>query len=614
MDNNYKAEDIEVLSDSDHVRLRTAVYLGSTVIETFTVPLIKNNFEVKEISFVPAAFKALNEVIDNSLDEFTHIKQKNKTLSVDYDYDSGIITIKDNGRGIPIDKHSSGKYTPEVALGSLRAGRNFKDDTKMTGIVGQNGVGSSCTNMCSEKFDVTIIRDGKKYQQSFSEGIPSKPKITSTKSKKTGTSISFKLDPTIFEERIPLELVENRCHEIALFERKINVLFNGEVINLEEPKKYFTEQFNKCYTFISPDLEIHIVPNKSELENNCLTWINGSYLFNGGNCNNQIQNVFFGNVCDIFKKVDSKNIKKMSVNNSFMFIINGKVKNPKYDNQAKTRLTSPNLKSEITGLLDDKWKSFVRYYKETLDLIEQAAIAEQQDKMLKEVATNVKNAKKKNIPGFMDASFKKRQECSVLITEGLSAARMITSVRTNKIGILPLTGKINNVHGMNAKSLSKAGKLEGLFSALGLYPGQKATFENGLRFGNIILSVDADVDGGDIFCLLSNIFFQFWPELFKDGRIFRLDAPNIIAENKSGRKVYYQSLEAFEKNKDTKHKNDTITYLKGLGSMELDDWKELMGSSKYQLPITWDSELEDTFTLLFGPDTNKRKEWLTSTD
>ena len=117
----YTAEDIKVLSDRDHVRLRTQVYLGNTSETSYNVPLFQNNsFSVKEISFIPAVYKAVGEIIDNSIDEFAQNGNKNHNLKIEANPILGEYTISDNGRGIPIDKHSSGKYTPEVALGSLR--------------------------------------------------------------------------------------------------------------------------------------------------------------------------------------------------------------------------------------------------------------------------------------------------------------------------------------------------------------------------------------------------------------------------------------------------------------------------------------------------------------
>ena len=163
---SYTSDDIKVLSDREHVRLRTQIYLGNTSPTTYPIPLFGDTFSVEQIEFVPAVYKAVGEIIDNSIDEFAQINSKNKVLKIEAEPLSGFYSISDNGRGIPIDKHKSGKFTPEVALGSLRAGRNFSDN-KEAGVIGQNGVGSACTNYCSMDFNIVINRGGKKYVRSF---------------------------------------------------------------------------------------------------------------------------------------------------------------------------------------------------------------------------------------------------------------------------------------------------------------------------------------------------------------------------------------------------------------------------------------------------------------
>src|SRR5271165_3782248 len=204
----YTAEDIKVLDDRSHVRLRTNVYLGNTKKTSYSVPLFLNDkFEVKEIEFIPAVYKAVGEIIDNSIDEFANTTFAGKVLSIEANPILGTYTITDNGRGVPIDMHSSGKYTPEVAFGSLRSGRNFEEG-KETGVIGQNGVGSACTNYCSVEFSLDIHRDGKRYRQTFTDGAKeiSKPSIRAG-SDKTGTSVSFQLDNKVFEDTtLPDEL------------------------------------------------------------------------------------------------------------------------------------------------------------------------------------------------------------------------------------------------------------------------------------------------------------------------------------------------------------------------------------------------------------------------
>ena len=151
---SYTSEDIKILTDREHVRLRNPVYFGNGHPNTFNIPLLSSaSMDIETVTFIPAVYKAIGEIIDNSLDEFTQIKSKVKLLKITASPETGRYTISDNGRGVPIDKHSSNKFTPEVVFASLRSGRNFTDD-KQIGVQGMNGVGSACTNFCSSEFEV----------------------------------------------------------------------------------------------------------------------------------------------------------------------------------------------------------------------------------------------------------------------------------------------------------------------------------------------------------------------------------------------------------------------------------------------------------------------------
>ncbi|TFH04304.1 MAG: hypothetical protein E4H14_15050, partial [Candidatus Thorarchaeota archaeon] len=218
-DKQYTGKDIKALSDRDHVRLRTQIYLGNTHPAEYWIPeLTSDKFQINKVEFIPAVYKAVGEIIDNSLDEFAQISSKIKLLKIEAQPEQGLYTISDNGRGVPIDKHETGIPTPEVVFGQLRSGRNFSDE-KEVGVIGQNGVGSACTNFCSTDFEVTIYRDKKKYYQKFVDGANkvSKPKTSAIASSKTGTEVQFQLDPSVFKDvALPEEVIRNRAIEIAM--------------------------------------------------------------------------------------------------------------------------------------------------------------------------------------------------------------------------------------------------------------------------------------------------------------------------------------------------------------------------------------------------------------
>lgn len=622
MSNNYSAKDIKVLSDREHVRLRTQVYLGNMHPTEYKVPFFtKNGFEIRSVAFTPAVLKSINEIIDNSWDELLKIQKKGKRITITADPDAGDYTISDNGRGIPIDMHEIGKYTPEVALSMLRAGRNFTDE-KEAGVIGQNGVGSACVNYCSEVFDVTIHRDNKQYVQVFSDGadIILPPEITKHVSKETGTTVHFTLDSQVFKNvSLPNELVRNRAIELAFSNPELTVEYNLEEFSF---KRGFPELLNPIskqnYRFAGSFGEFFVSFDLYEgLSEQIFTWVNSSLLFDGGICNTQFYNAFVDKVVEHLAPQAKRmkiEVTANDVRRNLLIFGNLRIQDPQYDAQSKTRLTGPNLKKEYVQAVEEGWKGFVRQHKEWLEAVLERAARRHKGKADKEAVDELKKTKKKKVEGLLDATSRDRQKCKLLICEGLSASGQIGEVRDPEfIGAFSLTGKFNNVFGASVADLLKMGKVKDLLAAIGLVPGQKATKYN-LNFGEIIIATDADYDGGNIFTMMINLFYQFWPELLDPKTspiVFRMIAPNVCAV-KGNKRVHFPTRNEYEKVAE-KYKGWKINYYKGLGSMEKEDWEMLLsGETKTFIPIQDDGMLGPTLELIFGPDSDARKEWLSA--
>lgn len=620
MTKQYTADDIKVLTDREHVRLRTQVYLGNTKQTTYSVPLFaEGKFEIVQLEFIPAVYRAVGEIIDNSLDEFAHIDTEPKVLKIQSQPLLGMYTISDNGRGIPVGKHETGKYTPEVALSSLRAGRNFADD-KQIGVIGQNGVGAACTNYCSTEFSVDIHRDGKRYRQTFGDGAMNitAPTIRTTHSDKTGTTISFQLDNQVFDDiGLPEQLLHNRAIEIALTNPGIVVEYNDHKHKYPKGFEQIIKQIsNDYFEFKYNGLQFFVIFDVHEgIDERIFSWVNSSLLFDDGICNTQFLNAFYDKVVQHVQKEAKKQkseVTKNDVRQNLLVLGNLKISDPQYDSQAKTRLTGPNLRKEITSMIDDNWSAFTRKNKDWLNVVlERAIIRHHTDANKKAIKQHEKKLNRK-IPGLVDATSKNRFECQVLITEGLSAAASITEARDPKTtASFPLTGKINNVYGATAAQVLQMGKITDMLSAIGLIPGRKA-LRGELRYGKIVIATDADVDGGDIFTLLVNLLYTFWPELFDkqyEPIVYRLVAPNVCAV-KGNKRVHFTTRDQYEKAKD-KYKGWTINYYKGLGSMVKQDWDMILsGKTNTLIPIVDEGEMKPVLKLLFGPDSNERKQWL----
>lgn len=615
---DYTADDIKVLSDREHVRLRTQVYLGNTSPCVYSVPLFVDGFQIKDIEFIPAVYKAVGEIIDNSIDEFAQIKTKNKTLSITANPLLGEYTIADNGRGIPITKHETGKHTPEVALGSLRSGRNFEEELEK-GVIGQNGVGSACTNYCSTEFRIDIHRDGKRYRQVFSDGglHITKPSIRKASSK-TGTEISFQLDGDVFSDTsLPAELMENRAIEVALTNPGVTASYNKKKYKFRKGFEDIVKKMSDDYFKFEDDgMQFFVIFDIHDgIDEKIFSWVNSSLLFDGGLCNTQFLNAFYDRTVKHLATQAKKQkceVTKNDVRKNLLVLGNLRLSNPEYDAQSKTRLTGPNQRVRMADLINAQWTSFSRKNKDWLNtVLERAIIRHHSSANKKAVKEHQKNLKKK-VPGLIDATSKNRFECQLLITEGDSAASMITQARNPKTtASLPLRGKINNVYGSTVAQVLNMGKVTDLLTAIGLVPGQKA-MRSELNYGRIVIATDADVDGGDIFTLLINLFHTYWPELFDNNYepiVYRLVAPNVCAV-KGKRRVHFPTRTEYEKKKG-RYKGWTINYYKGLGSMVKDDWEMILsGETDTYIPVVDDGKMGDTLKLLFGPDADARKEWL----
>lgn len=630
-DKTYTGKDIAALSDREHVRLRTQIYFGSMHPTTFSVPaLMDKQFTLMDVEFIPAVYKSINEIVDNCLDEFSHLNSKVKLLKITADPSIGQYTVADNGRGIPTDQHATGKYTPEVALSQLRSGRNFKEE-KEVGVIGQNGVGAACTNYCSSEFEVSIYRDNQKYYQRFVDGADkiSKPKITDIASTKTGTEISFQLDPKVFKDvSLPPELIQNRAIEIAMTNPDITVEYNNERYRFKKGMEELVEQLvgeagGSYYKFTlnSPNAqgEFFLIFGLYEgIDEQMFTWVNSSLLFDGGKCNTQFFNALFDrtitHLTPAAKKTKSE-ITRNDIRQNLLVLATIKLKNPEYDSQAKTRLTGPDLRKEIIAAIDDQWKTFVRKNDSWLqDVLERATLRHHVQANKKAIDEHEKQ-RRKRVEGLLDATSRVRSECQILITEGDSASSQISEAREpTTTAAFALTGKINNVYGATPAQVLQMGKITDMLSAIGLTPGKRA-IRSDLRYGKIVIATDADYDGDDIFTLLINLFYQFWPELFDkqyEPIVYRLVAPNVCLI-KGKQRIHFTKRVEYEAAKD-KYKGYEVKYYKGLGSMDKLDWEMILsGKTDTFIPIIDDGKMRSLLKLLFDNDADARKQWLTAT-
>lgn len=627
---DYNSDDIKVLTDREHVRLRTQVYLGNMTKVSYDIPtFFDGKFNIVSCEFVPAVFKCLGEVADNCVDELTKNNLPKKVITISANPSVGVYSISDTGRGIPITMHPQGVHTPQVALGMLRAGRNF--DQKDTGVIGQNGVGASCVNYCSTIFTATIHRDDMEYNQTFLNGaeVIQPPVITKKPKHPTGTQVEFELDPTVFKNGVdlPEELVRSRAMEMAFNNPSMSTVYqsinnDGSVSSSETyhyPKGFETilSSFSNSYaSFVDEHMEFYIVFDAYKgIDEKMFTWVNSSLLFDGGICNTQFVNVLCDTVSSHLESRAKKiktTVTKNDVRENLLIFGIIKCQDPEYDSQSKTRLTGPNMRPKIQSLVESKWKNLVKKHGAWLEDVLERASRRSRRSAEDNAAKSLANMSKKKIPGLLNANSKTRSDCILIITEGDSASNQITSVRDpNTMGVFPLTGKINNVYGSSISEVLNMVKVKNLIAAIGLVPGKKADRSN-LQFNQIWITTDADPDGNDITTLLVNLFYQLWPELFnpQDAVPFinRLTAPNVVAY-KGKKRIHFVNNADFEQSQK-QYEGWTIEYFKGLGSMWVEDWEIVMDKKSGLIPIVDDGMMSSTLDLLFGPSVEMRQLWL----
>lgn len=627
----YESSDVVSLSDYQHVRLRPNIYFGSNELTDFLLPDFTDGLKVKTQSLSSAALRAYFEVVDNSIDEFSQLPDSySKKLIMEYSPTTGKMCIMDNGRGVPIDDHKTGKPTPEVVFTTLRSGRNFEDDKKEIGVCGQNGVGSSCTAYTSSFFAVEIHREGKKYTQKYSTSkdalVISEPKIISTASDKTGTSVTFQLDPKVFKNNhlIPEPVIHNKAIEIAMCNPGVAVTYVNSDTNEHENYKFkkFTDGFVKLnemtkyasFEFKTKEaaIEAYVFFDQENPVN--VTWVNGSLVLLGGLAETQFRNAFVAKTLDELQSEAQKTKTKIlskDIEEGLSVFVNVRVRNPSYDSQAKTRMVGPSLRDEFREAIDDGWKALKRNYGPWLEsVLERASSRSSYDQARK----NKKDLKKKvTAENLLDATSTNRLACQIILTEGISANASIKHVRDPEfMAAYPLTGKINNIYGMKPHAVATLPKVAELLRVCGLVPGHKADPDL-LRYGRVIAATDSDFDGSDILCLLVNLFYQFWPELFdkKNPRIYRMTAPNVCVV-KGDQRIHFTSQAEFDKVKDKYAKGYEIKYYKGLGSLSMQDWILTFNNPKCFIPIIDDGNLAATLALLFSDNVAARKQWLTN--
>lgn len=624
---------IKKLTDYQHLRARVPMYLGSDQPHTQAIVLYYDmQPRVVETTWVPALFTCIREIIDNALDEVVGHGFGNR-IDVGFDHANFVFSVQDNGRGIPIDFDKTHKqYLATMVLTEPRTGRNF--DTRGE-IAGVNGIGSSAVANTSEWFDVEIHRDGKKFKQTFREGLPgatqidiTAPKITNCKTDKTGTFINFHPSKEVFVSRIlSEEFVYSRVIEIAICNPTVKVFFNGEQIKVKprQEQTLFPDQKpitieieegsfrSKFWITHGGDQPEHV----HSIVNNIPVWNCGVHI-------DAFRRLFYNGMISALERESKR--RKLNPNRSDiqdgLFIYNiTNMMAPNFDSQSKTRLINEEVASIMKKHLEDPelYRDLVKKNTEWIAAIYARCEERTMKKDASELAKLNKATKRLKIEELQDATGIDRSKCKCLIVEGKSAQSGISEGRDPEVhGSVPLRGKVLNVYSkhmtrtaynQNLKKIAENDALKKIAGALGLTVGERAS-RSRMRYGEIYITTDADTDGSNIAALMINYFYQLWPELFDPKLkpvIYIFQTPFIIA-TKGKIKKYWYSDDYGNFNPDD-YKGYSITRAKGLGSLNKEDWEVVLKNPKL-IPVIDEGDLDECLDLLFSPDADKRKEWL----
>jgi len=631
---NYGAENIQALEGLEAVRKRPGMYIGST--------------DSKGLHHL------VWEVVDNSIDE--HLAGYCDTINVFIHKDNSI-TVKDNGRGIPVGMHAKLKKSAlEVVMTVLHAGGKFDKDTyKVSG--GLHGVGVSCVNALSSHLKATVHRDGEVYVQDYQRGKPQGDVAPTGKTDITGTVISFSPDPEIFDAvEFKYEILANRLRELAY-------LNSGLTLTLEDERHQDEKGENKSNTYYSEgglkefvkyidesrtpliekpiyvkgkeenvEVEVAMQYNTSYSES-IYSFVNNINTREGGThvsgFRRAVNRVFtkYGEDNGMFSKLKFK-ISGEDFREGLTAIVSVKVPEPQFKGQTKGELGN----SEVTGIVSRAVGDVLKHFleenpslaKRIVDKVILAATARHAARKAREMVQRKNVLTGSGLPGKLsDCSSKDPAESEIFLVEGDSAGGTAKQGRDRHFqAILPLRGKILNVEKALEHKIYENEEIKNMFTALGVRieekDGDRVLNTEKLRYHKIVIMCDADVDGSHISTLILTFFFRYMRELIENGNIYIAAPP--LYQIKKGKQSEYawnedqrkEIVAKFSAGKD--ESSVKIQRYKGLGEMNADQlWETTMDPETrimHRVNITDALEADHVFSMLMGDEVPPRRAFI----
>ena len=598
----YDEDSIQTLDPLEHVRLRPGMYIGK----------LGDGSSADDGIYV-----LLKEVLDNSIDEF--IMGAGKTIDVKISDNK--VEVRDYGRGIPLGKVVD--VVSKMNTGGKYDSRAFKKS------IGLNGVGTKAVNALSSYFKVESVRDNQTKSASFERGIIKEESPIEESQKRRGTSVAFIPDDTIFKNfKFRNEYVVRMLKNYVYLNPGLTINYNGEKYYSENGLKDLLTENNNEEDFLYPiihlkgeDIEVAISHSKTQYSEEYYSFVNGQNTTQGGTHLNAFKEAYVKTIRDFYKK----NFDPSDVRKSIIAGLSIKVMEPVFESQTKTKLGStemgegmPSVRTYINDFVSRHLDDYLHKNNEVADAILRKIMEAQREredlagirKLAKERAkkANLHNKKLNDCRIHLtDTKNKRNLESTLFITEGNSASGSITKSRdVNTQAVFSLRGKPLNTYGMTKKIVYENEEFNLLQAALNIEDSM-----DDLRYNNIVIATDADVDGMHIRLLLTTFFLQFFPEIIKEGHLYILQTPLFRVRNKN-EKIYCYSEEEKQAAIEKLKGKPEITRFKGLGEISPDEFKNFIGEDIRLDPVMLDKtiHIEQLLDFYMGKNTPDRQDFI----
>ena len=627
MGSEYSADQIQILEGLEAVRKRPGMYIGSV------------------------GTKGLNhliyEIVDNSVDE--HLAGACSQIRVTLEAD-GSCTVRDNGRGIPVEMHKKGVAAERIVLSTLHAGGKFDNNAYKTS-GGLHGVGSSVVNALSAHLEVNVYKNGQIHHDAYERGIPTVELIDGLlpvvgKTRETGTEINFLPDPEIFEKtRFKADWLKSRLHETAYLNPKLTILYENkrageaEKVTYSEPDGIvaYVRELNSTKTPIHDPIYFKGVSDQIEVEvafqfvdafeenvlgfcNNIFTQEGGTHLAGFKTRFTQMINSYAKEL-GILKEKDTK-FTGPDTRNGMTAVVAVKHPDPIFEGQTKTKLASADATKAVFSVTGDELQLYFDRNLEVLKAI--IACAEKSAKIRKAEERAKTNMLTKSRFSFdsngklANCESREAEKCEIFIVEGDSAGGSAKMGRNRRYqAILPIRGKILNVEKASMDKVLANAEIKTMINAFGcgFSEGYGNDFDIAkLRYHKIVLMTDADVDGSHIDTLLLTFLYRFMPELIQNGHVYIAMPPLFKVIPKKGKEEYLYDEKALERYRRTHTGEFTLQRYKGLGEMDAEQlWETTLNPENRVLKRV---EIEDArmaseiTEMLMGSDVPPRRQFI----